>query len=137
MKVLNSLSESTAVLLKQKCWGLSFEEYRQGWLSEPTPATEADLDSAILSPRFCISEHHGIQEPKFRLVDDLAKSNVNKTVGMSETYCPQGMGPFVALTRIQHVNGADDLKQWSVDFPTRIRRSRPTPPRRMSRTFVS
>ena len=36
---------------------------------------------------------------------------------MSETYCPQGLDSFVALTRIQHVNGAKDLKQWSVDFP--------------------
>ena len=66
---------------------------------------------------FCISEHHGFQEPKFRLIDDLTKSNVNKTVQMSETYCPQGLGSFVALTRTHHVNGAEGLKQWSVDIP--------------------
>ena len=79
--------------------------------------TEADLDSTILSPGFCIAEHHGIQEPKFRLIGDLAKSNVNKTVQMSEIYFRQGLDSFVALTRLQHVNGSEDLKQRSVDFP--------------------
>ena len=78
-----------------------------GWLSEPTPVTTADLDSAILSPRVCIAEHHGIHEPKFRLIGDLTKSNVNKTVQMSEAYCPQGLDSFVASTRLQHGNGAE------------------------------
>ena len=78
----------------------------------------ADLGEVILSPRFRIAEHRGIQEPKFRLIDDLTKSNVNKTVQMSETYCPQGIDSFVALTRLQHINGAVGLKQWSVDSPT-------------------
>ena len=55
-----------------------------GWLSEPTPVTESDLNSTIPSPRFCISEHHGIQKPKFRLIDDLAKSNFDKTAEISE-----------------------------------------------------
>ena len=87
-----------------------------GWLSEPTPVTTEDLNNVILSPMFCIAEHHGIQEPKFRLIDDITKSNVNKTVQMSETYFPQGLDSFIALTRLQHVNGADNLKQWSVDF---------------------
>ena len=35
---------------------------------------------------------------------------------MSETYRPQGIDPFVALTRLHHTNGAVNLKQWSVDF---------------------
>ena len=96
---------------------MSHGEFRMGWLSEPTPVTESDLNSTIPSPRFCISEHHGIQEQKFRLIGDLTKSNVNKTVEMSETYCPHGLDSFVALTRLQHVNGAEGLKQWSVDFP--------------------
>ena len=106
-------------------------------MSEPTPVAKTDLDSTILSPRFCIAEHHGIQEPKFRLIDDLTKSNVNKTVQMSETYCPQGVDSFVALTRIQHVNGDVDLKQWSVDFPHSYKTIALTPPRRMRRAFDS
>ena len=35
---------------------------------------------------------------------------------MPETYCPQGIDSFVALTRLQHVNNDGELKQWSVDF---------------------
>ena len=51
-KVLKSLSKSTVLPPKQKFWGTSREEFRKGWLSEPTAVTKADLDSAILSPRF-------------------------------------------------------------------------------------
>ena len=65
---------------------------------------------------FFISEHHGVQEPEFRLIDDLTNANVNKTVQMSDAYCPKSLDSFVALKRLQHVNGAGDLKQWSVDF---------------------
>ena len=85
-------------------------------MSKPTQVTTHDVNILILSPWFCIAEHHGIQEPKFRLIDDFTKSNVNKTVQMTETYCPQGIDSFVSLTRIQCANGASDLKQWSVDF---------------------
>ena len=61
---------------------MSHEERGKGWLSELPPVSETDLDSAILSPRFCISEQHGTQEQKSRLLD------LNKTVQMSETYFP-------------------------------------------------
>ena len=126
-KVLNSLSKSKVLLLKQKCWDMSREEFKKRWLSEPTHVTESDLDSTILSPRFCISEHHGIQEQKFRPIGDLTKSNVNKTVRMSETYFPHGLDSFVALTRPHRVNGAEDLKQWDVDFPHAYKTIAPQP----------
>ena len=96
---------------------MSNEGFRNGWLSEPTPVTKADLDSAIFSPMFCIAERHGIQEPKFRLISDLTKSNVDKTAQTPETYCPQGLDSFVSLARLHHVGGAGDLEQWSVDPP--------------------
>ena len=86
-------------------------------VTRSNPVANADLENTILPPRFCISEHHGNQEPKFRLICDLTKSNVNKTAEMPETYCPQGLDSFVALTRTQHANGAEGLKQRSVDFP--------------------
>ena len=129
-KVLKSLSKPTLEVLKQKCWDLSQKEVEMGWLSEPTAVAATDLDNLIPSPRFCIAEHCGIQEPKYCLIEDLAKSNVNKTVQMSETYCPHGLDSFFALTRPHHVNGATDLKQWPVDFPKRIKRLRWALPRR-------
>ena len=36
---------------------------------------------------------------------------------MTETYCPQWMDSFVALTLLRRSDGAGDLKQWSVDLP--------------------
>ena len=89
----------------------------EGCLSEPTPVSGSDLLGAILWPRFCIAEHRGVREPELRLIDDITKPNVNRTVQMTETYCPKGLDSFVALTRLRHVNGAGGLKQWSVDFP--------------------
>ena len=63
-------------------------------MSEPTAVLRSDFDNAILSQMFCIAEHHGIREPKFRLSGDLTKSNVDKTAQMSETYCHQGPDPL-------------------------------------------
>ena len=114
-KVLKYLSEPPDIILKQKGFDLSWGGSRKGWMSGPTPVSNSDLGDAILSPMFCIAEHHGVQEPKFRLIDDLANSNANETALMSETYCHQGLDSFVALTRLQHINGADGLKQWSAD----------------------
>ena len=68
-----------------------------GRLSKPTPVATDDLDSIILSPRFRIDERHGAQEPKFRLIGDRTKSNVNKSVQMSETYRTQG-GRFLCCS---------------------------------------
>ena len=45
----------------------------------------------------------------FRLIEDLTKSNVNKNVQMPETYCPQGVDSFVALLKLHHKHGANDL----------------------------
>ena len=63
-------------------------------MREPTPVTEFDKNSTRLSLIFCISEHHGLQGPKSRLIDDLTKSNDSKNVQMSETYGPQGLAPL-------------------------------------------
>ena len=70
----------------------------------------------VLSPRFCIAEQHGKQEPKYRVIDALTKSHVNLTVGASDTYCPQDLDTFMVLARLQHLYGARNLRIWSVDF---------------------
>ena len=108
-EVLKSLSKYTKrndVALRGKRWGIFRAEFRKGWLDEPTPASRSYLRRAILSPMMRIAEHHGIQEPRSRLIGDLATSNVDKTVQMSETYCHQGLELFFASTdsdRIQHI----------------------------------
>ena len=91
--------------------------FRKGWLSEPVPVSEFDRPNTVLSPRFCISEQHGNQEPKFRLIEDLSKSLANDTVHSTETYRPDDLDSFAALARLQHSNWAINLKDWSVDSP--------------------
>ena len=81
----------------------------KGMVSEP------DRNSTTLSPT-CISAHHGLQKPKFRLINDLPKSNVSNTAQTPETHCPQYLDSFVALARSQQSNGAVVLEQWWVDF---------------------
>ena len=55
---------------------------------------------------FCISEQHGPQQPKFRLIDDLSKSLANGALHPTETYCPHDLDSFVALSRLQILHGA-------------------------------
>ena len=82
---------------------------------EPSPSSSPGQQNAVLSLRFCIADDHGLQEPKVRPIDDLAKSLVNGAVGSSETYCPQGLDSCAALTRVQASHGADQRTAWPVD----------------------
>ena len=70
----------------------------------------------VLPPSFCTPEQHGLQQPKFRLIGDLSKSLVNSAIQSTETYCPQGIDSFVAMSRLQVSQGADQLRAWSLDF---------------------
>ena len=103
--------------LIQKCWGPTQTEYSKGWLSGPKLVTKFDKSNAILSPRFCIRERHGVQEVKYRVIDDLTKSRVNIAVEMADTYFPQDIDTFMVIARLNHTYGAENLRMWSVDFP--------------------
>ena len=70
----------------------------------------------MLSPRFRIAEEHGLQEPKYRLIDDLTKSLANGAVETTEAYCPHDLDSFVALTRLQKYHGSRHLRAWSLYF---------------------
>ena len=72
--ILDHLAQARNAKLTEKCWELSLEEFRKGWLSEPVPVSDFDRSNTVLSPRFCIKEQHGNQEPKFRLIGDFSKS---------------------------------------------------------------
>ena len=61
--IIKALSKASGPILKQKRWGLSVEESHKGWLSELKPVTYFDRYNAVISPRFCIAEQHGLQEP--------------------------------------------------------------------------
>ena len=110
----NSISKSTGARLKQKMIAgqMSTIEKRG-----PARLTTDDANSAIPSPMFRISEQRGLQEAKFRLINDFKRSNINKTVQATSTYLQQRIDPIVALTRVRSANGANDLKQRPIDPP--------------------
>ena len=111
-----SLLGSKKPLLRSKRWELSKAEQEKGWLSKQTPVTKQDLSNTVLSPRVCISEQHGLREQKFRVIDDLYRSEVNATDHMTDTYCPKDLDTLVAQVRALSQVGADNLRAWSVDF---------------------
>ena len=96
---------------------MSWKEHHKGRLSKPVPVTRSDLSQTVMSPRFCIAEQHGLQEPKYRVIEDLSRSFVNSTADTTDTYFPQSLGTLVAQVRTIAKLGASDFKAWSVDFP--------------------
>ena len=114
--IIRHLSRANNPTLLQQCWDMSPAEYKKGWLSKPTPDSQHDRTFTILSPRFCIAEQHGTQQMKYRVIDDLAKPQVNQTVEMNETYRPQDLDTFMVVARLQHLFGAQQLRMWSADF---------------------
>ena len=101
---------------RAKCWELSRKEYLSGWLSKPTPGSSTDKNELVLPPRFCISEQHGKQPAKYRIIDDLSRSLVNSTLEVPDTYCPESLDVLAAMARTFAESGSTDLKAWDVDF---------------------
>ena len=115
--IVRAIKGATNPTLKQKCWEMSLLEYNKGWLTQPVPITKTDMKHTVKSPRFCISEQHGLQEPKYRVIGDLTRSHVNSTTDTSDAYCPQDMDALVAHVRSLAKLGASDFRARSVDFP--------------------
>ena len=65
---------------------MSLLEHEKGRISKPTPITAHYRKHKILHPRFSISDQHGNQGRKFRVVDDMAKYLANLTANAMETY---------------------------------------------------
>ena len=103
--------------LARLCWEKSLLEVEKGWLSEPTPVTEAAINSIPLTPRFAVEEEHGGGPKKIRAIDDLKASMVNDLLGLVDTSIPQNLDTFlgVALTHAE-VGSSTELRAFSVDF---------------------
>ena len=111
-----SLARSGRTIEALKCWDLSLIEHKKGWISRPARVSLLDLKTRILSPRFCISETHGLSATKFRLIGDFARSWVDQITSLSDTYRPQTSDYLLALFRLQAIQGGSGLKVRSVDF---------------------
>ena len=78
----------------------------KGWLSEVAPVNNFNRQRTILSPRFCIDEQHGAQEPKFRVMGDLPLPLVKAAVALDDTYFPPRFGHLHGLgSTTQHIWG--------------------------------
>ena len=65
---------------------------------------------------FGSAEQRGIQEPKFRAIDDIPQSIVNMTVAAVDTYYQKDIETFMVLDRLHHTYGARNHRTRSVDF---------------------
>lgn len=90
---------------------------RAGQSFETNTLKKHNIRTLVLPPRFCISENHGLRQPKYRVIDDLSRPLVNSTADTADAYCPQDSDTLVAQTRLLPTRGATDLRNWSVDFP--------------------
>ena len=96
--------------------GTSLGGATEGMALETPTGYEIVIDTVML-PRCCVAEQHSLQQPKYRVVDDLSMSQVNATAGASDAYCPHGLDTLVAQKRTLPKIGAADFRAMSVDFP--------------------
>ena len=75
-----------------------------------------DKNELLPPPRLCISEQHGKQPAKYRIIDDLSRSLVNSTLEVPDAYCPESLDVSAAMARTFAEAGSTDLKARSVDF---------------------
>ena len=113
--IVRSITKTANTTTCEKRWELSWKEHEQGWLTKPTPLAECDLRALVISPRFCISEQHGLQ-PKHRVVGDLSRSLANSTTATVDTYCPQDLDTIVSQSRLLTSLWEVVLQAWSVGF---------------------
>ena len=85
-------------------------------MSDLAPATHSDITHTVTSPSFCIAEQHGLQEPKYRVIDGLSRPHANSTAETADAYFPQDLDTLVAHVRTLAKLGGSDFKAWSVDF---------------------
>ena len=125
--IIKSLSKAIGPILKKKRWGIPLEVFRNGWISELKPATNFDRRNAVLSPRLCIAAQHGLEEPKYLLIGDLAKSLVNGVAKTTEPYCPQYIDSFAAISLLRKSHGPNHLRAWSLVSPHAYKTISPRP----------
>ena len=114
--IVKATANTSDPALKAKCWELSWAGQQKSWLSQPQPVTKSGMVDKFTAPRFCIAEQHGLQQHKYRVIDDLSRSHVNATADTSDTYCPHGIDTLVAKTQTLPKIGDTDCREWSVDF---------------------
>ena len=114
--IIRSITNVSNQTLGKKRFEMSWKVHRKGWVSKHVPLTRPCLSQTAMSPRFCISEQHGLQEPKYRVVDGMSRACANSTADATDTYFPQDLETLVAQVRAIARLGASDCKARPVDF---------------------
>ena len=103
--------------LAAACWAKTLEEIGDGWISEPTDVTDAILRTVPLPPRYAISEQHGNNAPKIRLVDDFRASAINAIITTEDTNIPDTLDVFTAVSSyLALISPGCDLLCATADF---------------------
>ena len=115
-RLVNPTTRSNNDVITQKSWDVSRAGFAKGRISRPEPPTANAGRDDVLSPRFCISEQHGLQKHRYRLIGDLAMSHFSLPVGAGDAYFPHDLDAIVAMGRLQSKHGASDMRIWPADF---------------------
>ena len=71
--------------LAEACWAKTLTEVESGWITEPIDVTDTMLRTIPLTPRYAISEQHGNNPQKIRMIDDFRASAINAIITTEDT----------------------------------------------------
>ena len=99
------------------CWEKTLAEVERGWVTPPIPLTDQIASTLPLTPRFALSEQHGLQERKIRVVDDFKASGINDLLSTVDTAIPDTLDAFLAMsTYFSLVKKEPELLAFAADF---------------------
>ena len=103
-RVLGYLDEPKDSRLTVRCWAKSMGELAKNWITTPKPIADEVLRELPLTPRFCITEQHGLGPEKIRLINDCEISEINKTLELYETSAPDSLNVALSMARIHSLS---------------------------------
>ena len=100
---------------RQLCYDITCKEINESKVAPLRVATENDLKTKILTPRFIV------HQDKPRIIDNLKASRVNETASRSDTYVPDTLDKLMVQIRSLRVNldklgRSEGIKMFSFDF---------------------
>ena len=100
---------------RQLCYDITCKEINESKVAPLRVATENDLKTKILTPRFIF------HQDKPRIIDNLKASRVNETASRSDTYVPDTLDKLMVQIRSLRVNldklgRSEGIKMFSFDF---------------------
>ena len=73
-------------------------EVDAGWITQPVDLTDPMLATIPLTPRYDITEQHGQQQTKIRLIDYFRASAINAIIETNDTSIPDTIDVLIAVS---------------------------------------